>query len=317
MTTSGNYLTTVTRDDIIKFALRKIGVWKRGQTLSAADTSEAAFALNLIIKQLQDKSDGAPSVKMWLRKRLVLFLQNNQGVYHIGSSAADYCAAEDDLLETTLSVAAASGASTLTLTSVTGAADTYYIGIMQDNGVIHWTTINGAPAGFVVTLTAVTTYAAAAGNAVYVFSTKVQPPLYLLTRYLRNSSGSDWEIAEMSLDKYDSLPTKTALGIPNGVYYEKTLTEGVFYFDNYVSDATHTFRMTVHYPAQDMTAAGETFDFPDIWLRPLGYLLGTDLAPEYDIELTQTYLLAASDAMKIARDSDPETSDLVFEPGRD
>ena len=120
MTTSGSYdfSDTVTRDDIIHYGLRKIGVLKRGQTLGADDISDASFALNLIIKQWQDRSDGSPSVKMWLRKRLVLFLQNDQYEYHIGANAADHCAEADDLLETTITAAASSGASTLTLALV-------------------------------------------------------------------------------------------------------------------------------------------------------------------------------------------------------
>ena len=319
MATSNSYdfTDTVTRDAIIKFGLRKIGVLKRGQTLSAEDISDASFALNLIIKQWQDRSDGAPSIKMWLRKRLVLFLQNGQNEYHVGSNAVDHCADVDDLLETTITAAASSGASTLTLDSVSGADDTYYIGLYQDNGIIHWTTINGAPAGNVVTLTAVTTYDAASGNTVYVYSTKVQPPLYLLTQYYRNENGDDWPLGKLSLQEYDLIPDKDEQGTPGSFYYEKALSEGVFYFDSAVEDARDTLRMTVHYPAQDMDSAGDTFDFADVWLRPLGYMLGLDLAPEYGIEIDQGLMLLAQDAAKIARDSDPETTDMSFEPGRD
>lgn len=312
MATSNSYDHTVTRDEIIQYGLRKIGVLKRGQTPSAEDTADAAFALNLIIKQLQDRSDGAPSIKMWLRKRLVLFLQNEQYEYHVGASAADHCAAVDDLLETTLSSSEVSGASTVTLASVTGVATTYYIGVYQDNGVIHWTTVNGAPAGSVVTLTDVTTFAAASGNKAFVYSTKVQPPLYLLTQNYRNEQGDDWPLAKLTLEDYDAIPDKDADGTPSGFYYEKALDEGVFYFDTAVEDARDTVRLTVHYPAQDMDSTSDNFDFSKVWYRPLGYLLGMDLAPEYDIELSQTFLLIAADATKMARDTDPENSDLSF-----
>ena len=314
---SYNFGKTVTRDDIIKYGMRKIGVLKRGQTLGAEDIADAAFALNLIIKQLQDKSDGSPSVKMWLRKRLVLFLQNDQYEYHVGSSADDHCAAEDDLLETTISSAESSGASTLTLASVSGAATAYYIGLYQDNGVIHWTTINGVPSGNVVTLAAVTTFDAASGNKVYVYSTKVEPPLYLLTRYYRNENGDDWPLGDMTLEEYDLIPDKDEQGTPGSFYYEKQRTEGVFYLDTAAEDARDTIRMTVHYPAQDMDNASDNFDFSDVWLRPLGYLLGLDLAPEYDIEIDQGLMALAMDAAKIARDTDPEETDAIFEPGRD
>ncbi|MDH3981278.1 MAG: hypothetical protein OES84_00080 [Kiritimatiellaceae bacterium] len=313
MATSGSYDFTVTRDGLIKFALRKIGVLARGQTAKAEDILDAAFALNLIIKQWQDRSDGAPSIKMWLRKRLVLFLQDSQYEYHVGPSAADHCADEDDLLETTTTAAASSGASTLTLASVSDVADTNYIGLYQDNGVIHWTTVDGAPAGNVVTLTDVTSYAAASGNAVYVYSTKVQPPLYILTRYYRNENGDDWEVGDLNLQGYDAIADKDELGTPAAFYYEKQLDEGVFYLDSAAEDARDQIRMTVHYPAQDVDLSNENIDFPAVWYRALGYMLAVDLAPEYEVPITNDLMTLTTDAALIARNSDPETSDLFFQ----
>jgi len=248
-----------------------------------------------------------------LRKRLVLFLQDSQYEYHIGANAVDHCADADDLLETTITSAASSGASTLTLASVSGAANAYYIGLYQDNGIIHWTTINGAPAGNVVTLTDVTTNDAASGNTVYVYSTRVEPPLYLLTRFYRNENGDDWPLGDLTLEEYDGIADKDEQGTPGAFLYEKALDEGVFYLDSAVEDARDTIRMTVRYPAQDMDASGDNFDFADIWLRPLGYMLGADLAPEYDIELDQGFMMLLTAAMKTAMDSDPENSNLEFQ----
>ena len=314
MTTSNSYDFTVTRDEIIKFALRKIGRLKRGFTPASEDIADGAFALNLIIQQWAEKSDGAPSMKMWLRKRLVLFLQDDQYEYHVGASAADHCADEDDLLETTISSAESSGASTVTLTSVTGVATTNYIGVYQDNGIIHWTTVNGAPAGSVVTLTAVTTYAAAAGNKAIVYSTRVQPPLHLLSSYYRNENGDDWPInGKMTVQDYDAIPDKDEQGTPGGFYYEKQLDEGVFYLDTAVEDARDSIRMTAHYPIQDVDSTSDNLDFPKVWFRGLGYMLAIDLSFEYDVPLDQAFMLVAADAAKIARDSDPETSDLTFQ----
>ena len=93
----------------------------------------------------------------------------------------------------------------------------------------------------------------------------------------------------------------------------RILNEGVFYLDTAVEDARDTIRMTVHYPAQDMDSTSDNLDFPKVWYRALGYMLAVDLAPEYDIELTQGLALLATDAAMIARTSDPETSDLTFQ----
>jgi hypothetical protein len=44
---------------------------------------------------------------------------------------------------------------------VTGVATTYNIGVQLDDGTFQWTTVNGAPSGSTVTLTAVLTDSAA------------------------------------------------------------------------------------------------------------------------------------------------------------
>ena len=68
---------------------------------------------------------------------------------------------------TTLSAAATINALTVTLTSVTGIVDTDPIVIELDNGAAHVTFVDGAPAGYVVTLGSYLPYKAASGNTVY------------------------------------------------------------------------------------------------------------------------------------------------------
>lgn len=71
-------------------------------------------------------------------------------------------------LDTTTSASSAIGGSTVTVTTVTGITSGDIIGVVQDDGSTHWTTVNGAPAGSVVTLSAVLTSAVASGNRVVV-----------------------------------------------------------------------------------------------------------------------------------------------------
>jgi hypothetical protein len=69
---------------------------------------------------------------------------------------------------TTLSGAAAKWASTVDCTSISGMADGDAIGITLDNSVVHWTYIDGTPAGSTVTLGTPLPWAAASGNTVIV-----------------------------------------------------------------------------------------------------------------------------------------------------
>jgi len=98
MATSGSFdfISTVTRNDIIDFALKKAGIKRKGFALDADQISDAAFALNLILAQMKENSDGAASLKLWLRKRIRIFLQDGKDQYDT-SDSTDHIVAEDDL----------------------------------------------------------------------------------------------------------------------------------------------------------------------------------------------------------------------------
>jgi len=72
----------------------------------------------------------------------------------------------DEQAATTLASSAAAGAATVTLASAAGISDGDQIAVFLDNDLIHVTTVDGAPAGAVVTLARPLPEAAASGNAV-------------------------------------------------------------------------------------------------------------------------------------------------------
>jgi len=71
-------------------------------------------------------------------------------------------------LSTALTVAGASGHTSVTVGSISGVADGDDIGVVLDDKTIHWTTVNGAPSGSAIPLSAALTGAAAVANAVYI-----------------------------------------------------------------------------------------------------------------------------------------------------
>lgn len=79
MTTSTNTINQLTRDDFINAALRKIGVLGEGQTANAAQLSDGAQALNLILKDFQ-----VLGMQLWKREELSVPLVNNTSTYEIG-----------------------------------------------------------------------------------------------------------------------------------------------------------------------------------------------------------------------------------------
>ena len=310
--TSGTYdfPSTVTRNDFFDYALRKIGVKKRGMTLRAEDITDCSFALNLILQQWRERSDGAPSVKMWLRKRIRIFLEEDKDIY---STTDDHIVAEDDLVTTAMRVAGVATDTIIECDSTTGMTALDTCGIVLDNGTIHWTTVASVTDGDTFVLTDQLPSAAAIDKAIYTYTNKAQPPVNILTKMLRYSSGSESDIADMDLDDYDGIFDKTVTGNVAAVYYERQRGEGVFYFDVKSNTDLDQVRMTVHYPIQDLGAAGDTVDLPAQWLRALGWMLAIDMAPEYGVPIGQDWAGIAAEALAIAKGSDPETSDLFFE----
>lgn len=74
---------TVTRDQIITLALRKLGVLEIGSTPDPDTVSNAAMSLNLLIKQLS--TDG---LKLWKVSELIIPLIAGQTQYTLGGSTS-------------------------------------------------------------------------------------------------------------------------------------------------------------------------------------------------------------------------------------
>mgnify|MGYP000980940015 CR=1 FL=1 len=79
MSTSNSTNFTVTRDQIISGALRMIGATAQGETPSATQISEAAEALNMLVKAWQ--ADGMP---LWGLTEYDMTLVAGQRTYNIG-----------------------------------------------------------------------------------------------------------------------------------------------------------------------------------------------------------------------------------------
>jgi hypothetical protein len=80
MSTSGNSNYTTTRDEIIKRALRLLGVIAQGQTPNTDQYTEGSIALNSLVKAWQ--ADGMP---LWAIKQYAMPLVQGQNAYPIGT----------------------------------------------------------------------------------------------------------------------------------------------------------------------------------------------------------------------------------------
>ena len=154
---------SMTRDDLIQTALQDIGALAEGEVPTATQLTESALRLNMLIKFWQ-----ADGMQLWTR--YYGYILPITGVSSVSIGAEGTAHAVSAYSYTTTSVASSSGGSTITLTTIGTAATTNVIGVQLSTGAMFWTTINGAPAGSVVTLTNALTGNVSSGAAVYFYS---------------------------------------------------------------------------------------------------------------------------------------------------
>ena len=75
---------TVTRDQIIALALRKLGVLEIGDTPDANQVADASMVLNLMIKQFS-----TTGLKLWKTTEIIVPLTANKTVYTLGGNSSD------------------------------------------------------------------------------------------------------------------------------------------------------------------------------------------------------------------------------------
>jgi len=272
MAVSGSKNYSVTRSDIINAALRKLGEFDSGESPSGSDTSAAATALNLMVKEWV--ADGAD---IPLREEITLFLQPGTESYSLGGTAK----ATKSYVETTLSSAAASGATTLSLTSTTGMTAADNIGIKLNDNTIHWTTISSV-AG--TTIASGLASAAASGNRVYTYTTAALRPQDILFAYRRDKNGLDTEVTLVGESEYQRLTDKDSSGPPVQVYYRQSLSSGtLFVWPTDGGSNTDKVVLVARGLPDDFDASSNTPAFPIEWGNALVWGLAAELAPEYGI----------------------------------
>jgi hypothetical protein len=310
VSTSGTVTYSVTEAEIIKDALIEIGYLDPTETPTADDIVTARRKLNLIVKQWTSQLDFAPGLKMWTRRTGYLFLQEDQTKYSLGPSG-DH--ATETYVQTTLSTDEALGSTSLSLTSTTGMSASDNIGIVLDDGSIHWTTISGAP-GAPTTIATGLASAATSGNVVFAYTTKMRRPFELLSGVLRDADGNDSPIdVNLSLQEYEAIYSKGSEGSPSRLYFEAQRTNAVAYIDCAPEDVTKVIRLPYLSYIEDFSAQANDADFPIEWARPLCLQLANDCCRPFGREPKQSLKLDLQEALTMARKAYPETAVLEYQ----
>lgn len=285
MAVSGTNTFSQTRNDIINRALSILGVKTRGRALTAEEVNEASDALNLFVKGL--KSEG---VYLWKYAEGTLFLTVGQESYTIDGSTAN---ATESFTQTTTSAAASSAATAIVVTSATGFTAGYFVGVMQDDGDIFWTTV-ASVAGTTINLDDALTDNVSSGATVYVYETKMSRPEAVTSARRRDSSNYDTPLNELARSDYYDLAQKTVTGMPTQFYYAKFINYGTFYLYQAPDDATNTIKFTFQKMFFDFTTGNDNPDFPIEWAETLAFGLASRLIYDYGIDKTKAQLIKAT-----------------------
>ncbi|MBF0399962.1 MAG: hypothetical protein HQL90_04270 [Magnetococcales bacterium] len=283
MPTSGSVDFSLTRDELIKSALRLCGVIDVEETPTAAEISDGSEALNIMIK-----SWATLGIGLWANQECTLFLQPNQTRYRLGTaSGADHCTASH--VETTTTSDEVAGAQVIELTSSSGMTVGDNIGIVLDSGDLHWDTVATIPTSTKVTITTGIASDAAAGAVVFAYTSKIGRPLQIIEARRRSATvttagdGTDLEIRLIARLDYAGIPNKTASGVISQAFYDPQLSLGFFNVWPASESSRETVRMTIKRTIEDLDDAGNSFDFPQEWMQALKYGLAAHIGMEYSI----------------------------------
>lgn len=286
MSTSGSYNFSLNRDQMILRALQKINVYGELDTTTTlqADTNRYALCTDIFNGMLKTWSiDG---IKVPKRKIGYVFTALSSHEYKLGSvSGSNHCT--NSYVSTTLSAAEALGQTVLSVTSTTGMTASDNIGIELDDGSRQWTTIVSVDSSTQVTVTASLTAAAASGNTVVSYTTKINRPITIIyaTRLDLNTS-TESELGVIGHDEYNKLPNKSLTGTPNNIYYNKVITGTSPYYSSLMvypepSNVDTIIKIVYSDAIQDMDGATDNLDLPQEWEYPVIWNLAAEYCYEY------------------------------------
>ena len=295
MATSGSVDFQHTRTDLIESALRKCGVLREGVSASANQLTSGSLALNSILKSFS--STGMP---LWAIREGAIFPIHDINTVILGPSGGH---AATTYVHTQLASAGASGATSLSVDSITGISNADTIGIELDSGNMHWTTVNGVPSGTTVVLTAGLASAAAIDSHIYTYTSKTVRPLKIIqAQRFDYTNNTEVPINIISRDEYVRLSDKTTEGPPTQIYYTLGVLTGTVNFFPRFPNGNEIIKIWFQRPFEDMDAAANTLDFPQEWEQAIIWELAATLGSEMgvpDRKLTMLLQKAALEKMKV------------------
>lgn len=276
MAISGSYNFELKRNQLVEQAFKKCGLLPKGQSLAAEDLNEGITLLNMMVKSWASKD-----IYLWKYETIALFPQYGQYKYIISPSTTDH--ATTSYNRTTASVAASSGASTIEVSSATGFANTYNIGVELSTGYLQWTTITNV-SSTTITLNDALTSDVNSGATVYVYQSLAQKPLKCKYATVIDSDENETEISVVARKDYRTLANKTnVVDLPSEIMFEPRRSESFIWVSGASGDVSKVILLDTVYPFADFDSLNDDADFPSEWTDTLVYNLAKRLVVDYGV----------------------------------
>lgn len=312
MATSETNTFTQVKNQIIELAYSRIGVLSDENALTAFQVERGSTLLNIMIKSwIQD------GIRLWKQARGTLFLNAGQNSYILDGSTAN---ATENFTETESASLTSSGSSLIQVNSIDGFVVNYFIGLVQDNNTIHWSTISAVGPGNDISINTPTTYDSASGKNVYVYETKINRPENIINAQRKISGDTEVGMQLLARDTYDSIAIKTQKSIPSQLYYNKQLSYGEIKLFGTPSSITYKIKLTFQKQFFDMTNPTDDFDFPTEWLESIYLNLAVKLIGFNSIKDPQFVMFLkeeAATALSLAKQYDDDMGSVYFYPADD
>jgi len=298
MSTSGSTNFKVNRDQLIKDSLIDVGAIAAEDTPSAAIINHASRKLNMLQKAWQ-----ADGLRLWKNDEVTVFLDKTKTFYSLGATG-DHAVLSSGYNKTEMRVAGAASDTILEVDTTTGMTVADNIGIVLDDGTLHWDTIASITDSDTVVITTGLASAASVDNNVYWYTTKINRPTEITDAVLREDSGFDSYVEVVSREVYYGFSNKSGTGQVNQVYYDPQTTNGRLYVYSLTDDVTDKLILRAQFPVEDMDSAADDFDCPQEWYLAIQTGLAVLLAPSYG-----TLTGVEFKALKLLADEEKERTD--------
>jgi hypothetical protein len=296
MATSGTTSFTTTRNEIIKHAARLCGALRQGESLGAAKFAEFDYMLNAMVKHWE--GDG---LHVWTVAEGVLIPQSNQSSY-MTSVSTDRFALDSDFFVFEMADDAASGATALLIDDTTNVAVSDKVGVVLDDGSVHWSTL-ASKTSDTLTIADAITDDVSAGAPVMSYTNALAAPIRVTDARLYNlTSGAVTPVDTEARLGFRRLSQPNASGRISQIFYDKQAQYGkmqVWQVPDVIDDVV---KFTHWRPIETFESAGDNPDLPEQWTLCLGFNLAKLMAVEYGLG-EKRYAMIVAQADKLLDDA--------------